>query len=89
MKDNGKICLLAWNGMALSMKNTVRPCCRFDIGETKEESVVGFIEPPYAEKFSWLRKNMLEGKDTPECGLCYQQGNDSMRSHANNIDYRL
>ena len=89
MKDNGVVCMLAWNGMALSMKNTIRPCCRFDIGETTEELTEGFKEPSYADKFNWLRKNMLEGKETPECNLCYQQGKESIRSQANNIDFCL
>ena len=88
MKDNDVVCMLAWNHMTVSMKNTTRPCCRFTVGNDDEE-IVEDATKPFEDKYRWLRKNMLEGKKTKECSLCYAEGNESMRWAANNIHFKL
>jgi len=91
MKDNGVVCMLAWNHMAVSMKNQARPCCRFQIGpdEGRDEEIVEDANQPFDDKYRWLRKNMLEGKKSKECSLCYAEGNESMRWAANNVHFNL
>jgi len=88
MKDNGVVCMLAWNHMAVSMKNTTRPCCRFVVGNDENYTPEDAMEP-YDDKYRWLRKNMLEGKKSKECSLCYTEGKHSMRWAANNIHFKL
>jgi len=88
MKDNGVVCMLAWNHMTVSMKNVTRPCCRFTVGNDEDDIVEDATEP-FADKYKWLRKNMLEGKESKECSLCYAEGNESMRWAANNVHFRL
>jgi len=88
MKDNGVVCMLAWNHMAVSMKNVARPCCRFTVGND-EDHIEEDATKPFDDKYRWLRKNMLEGKKTEECSLCYSEGNESMRWAANNVHFRL
>jgi len=86
MKDNGVICMLAWNHMTVSMKNVTRPCCRFTVGND-ENAIAEDATEPFADKYRWLRKNMLEGKESKECSLCYAEGDESMRWAANNIKH--
>ena len=88
MKDNGVICMLAWNHMAVSMKNVARPCCRFTVGND-EDHIEEDATKPFNDKYLWLRKNMLNGVKTKECSLCYAEGNESMRWAANNVHFKL
>ncbi len=88
MKDNGVVCMLAWNHMAVSMKNVARPCCRFTVGND-EDHIEEDAMKPFDDKYRWLRKNMLEGKKSKECSLCYSEGNESMRWAANNVHFNL
>ena len=82
MKDNGVVCMLPWVHTTVSMKNTLRPCCRFKVGredEVKSEDQIEDIK----DKFRWLRKEMLAGNEVEQCSLCYQQGDKSMKWQAN------
>jgi hypothetical protein len=88
MKDNGAICMLPWTHMAVSMKNTTRPCCRFVVGNDEVELEEDAMKP-YDDKYKWLRKDMLEGKKAKECSLCYDEGKHSMRWAANNVLFKL
>ena len=88
MKDNGVICIYAWNHMAVSMKNTTRPCCRFKVGNDDVDIEEDAMKP-FDDKYRWLRKNMLAGIETEECSLCYAEGNESMRFAANNVHFKL
>ena len=87
MKDNGVVCMLAWNHMAVSMKNVARPCCRFTVGND-EDHIEEDAMKPFDDKYRWLRKNMLEGKKSKECSLCYSEGDESMRWAANNVHFK-
>ena len=78
MNDNGVVCMLPWVHTTVSMKNTLRPCCRFKLGKESEDTVEDI-----KDKFRWLRKEMLAGNEVDQCSLCYQQGDKSMKWQAN------
>ncbi len=82
MKDNNVICMLPWVHTTVSMKNTLRPCCRFRVGR-EDEGITADSEKDITNKFKWLRQNMLAGVETEQCSLCYQQGDKSMKWQAN------
>jgi len=82
VKDNGVVCMLPWVHTTVSMKNTLRPCCRFKVGKEDEVKSEDDIED-IKDKFRWLRKEMLAGNEVDQCSLCYQQGDKSMKWTAN------
>ena len=82
MKDNGVICMLPWVHTTVSMKNTLRPCCRFRVGR-EDEGITADSESDIKDKFRWLRTEMLAGRPVEKCSLCYQQGDKSMKWTAN------
>ena len=56
--------MIPWEGMAVTMRNTIRPCCRFPTS-----SAVPFED--YEQAFTQLRKDMLAGKKDPRCAKCW------------------
>ena len=75
------ICMIPWEGMAVTMRNTIRPCCRFPTS-----SAVPFED--YEQAFTQLRKDMLAGKKDPRCAKCWEEekvGQPSMRTRANSF----
>ena len=72
MKDNGVVGMLPWVHTTVSMKNILRPCCRFSLGKDNEE-IKPDSEEDIKDKFKWLRKEMLAGNKVEQCNLCYQQ----------------
>ena len=60
MEDNGVICMLPWLHFTVTMKDSIRPCCRFS-----QKSNVTIDN--YYKEYEWLRKNMLDGVKTKEC----------------------
>ena len=54
MKDNGVICMLPWVHTTVSMKNTLRPCCRFRVGR-EDEGITADSESDLKDKFRWCR----------------------------------
>ena len=73
------ICMIPWEGMAVTMRNQIRPCCRFPTASA--------VDPKqYEEAFKQLRIDMLAGKKDPRCAKCWEEeDNDvpSMRTRAN------
>jgi len=74
--------MLPWVHTTVSMKNTLRPCCRFKVGR-EDEGITADSESDLKDKFRWLRKEMLAGREVDQCSLCYQQGDASMKWTAN------
>ena len=73
--------MIPWEGMAVTMRNTIRPCCRFPTS-----SAVPFED--YEQAFTQLRKDMLAGKKDPRCAKCWEEekvGQPSMRTRANSF----
>ena len=73
------ICMLPWESFTVTMKNTIRPCCRFPTQEAVDMS-------NYEDAFRQLREDMLAGKKDPRCSKCFEEeaaGNPSMRTAAN------
>lgn len=81
------ICMLPWESFTVTMKNTIRPCCRFPTQEAVEME-------NYQHAFRQLREDMLAGKKDPRCAKCWEEeasGNPSMRTAANQfhgLDYK-
>lgn len=77
MKD--VVCMLPWQSFTVTMKNTLRPCCRFPT-----HAAVDMAD--YEDAFRQLRIDMLAGKKDPRCSKCYEEelgGQPSMRTAAN------
>jgi MoaA/NifB/PqqE/SkfB family radical SAM enzyme len=73
------ICMLPWESFTVTMKNTIRPCCRFPTQEAVDMS-------DYENAFRQLREDMLAGKVDSRCSKCFEEeaaGNPSMRTAAN------
>lgn len=73
------ICMLPWESFTVTMKNTIRPCCRFPTQEAVDME-------NYEDAFRQLREDMLAGKKDPRCSKCFEEeagGNPSMRTAAN------
>ena len=71
--------MLPWESFTVTMKNTIRPCCRFPTQEA-----VGMQD--YENAFRQLREDMLAGKQDQRCSKCFEEeasGNPSMRTAAN------
>jgi len=94
-KDDGTVCMMPWVFTTVTMKNTIRPCCAFNLDNAVDikEIKPGIIE----DSFKWLRKDMLAGKKAEACKSCYENEKftppgdiqpKSMRGQAN-TDYRL
>jgi len=79
MKDNGVICMHPWIGFTYTMKNTIRPCCRFPTS-------IDFGSQDRQEAFKDIRIKMLNGEEIPECKKCYEEekvGDYSIRTGIN------
>ena len=77
MKD--VVCMLPWQSFTVTMKNTIRPCCRFP-------TQTGVDMHDYEDAFRQLRTDMLAGKKDSRCSKCYEEessGMPSMRTAAN------
>lgn len=75
------ICMLPWESFTITMRNTVRPCCRF--GTTDAVPV-----EDYEDAFKQLRIDMLNGKKDDRCRKCWEEeesGKPSMRTFANDF----
>jgi len=75
------ICMLPWESFTVTMKNTIRPCCRFPTQEAVNMS-------NYEDAFRKLRMDMLNGKKDPRCAKCFEEeaaGHPSMRTAANDF----
>lgn len=73
------ICMLPWESFTVTMKNTIRPCCRFPTQEAVDME-------NYQDAFRQLREDMLAGKKDPRCSKCFEEeagGMPSMRTAAN------
>ena len=58
MKDNGVVCMLPWVHTTVSMKNILRPCCRFSLGKDDDET-----KPiPYMVKIAIVFSDWINGK---------------------------
>jgi len=71
--------MLPWESFTVTMKNTIRPCCRFPTQEAVDME-------NYEDAFRQLREDMLAGKKDPRCSKCFEEeasGNPSMRTAAN------
>jgi MoaA/NifB/PqqE/SkfB family radical SAM enzyme len=71
--------MLPWESFTVTMKNTIRPCCRFPTQEAVDME-------NYEDAFKNLREDMLAGKKDPRCSKCFEEeasGNPSMRTSAN------
>lgn len=79
MEDNGVICMHPWVGFTYTMKNTIRPCCRFP---TNSE----FSSQDREEAFKDIRIKMLNGEQIPECKKCYEEEKSGLYSERNYIN---
>tara|TARA_R110000787_G_scaffold6310_4_gene22278 strand:- start:17110 stop:18342 length:1233 start_codon:yes stop_codon:yes gene_type:complete len=79
-KDScGTVCMIPWEGMAVTMRNEIRPCCRFP-------GKAAVAPELYEEAFKGLRQNMLAGVRDERCRKCWEEedaGIPSMRTRAN------
>lgn len=72
-------CALPWIHMCVRPDNVLKPCCRFQVNDTRdlkvnltqiEEHGINAMNDPY---WIQLRKDMLEGNARSECQKCYKQ----------------
>jgi radical SAM protein with 4Fe4S-binding SPASM domain len=87
-KTQDTFCVLPWMHLYVGTDGNVLPCCVADhqhpIGNIEEQRVDSILKSP---KFNQLRKNMLSGVRSKECGRCYVQedlGLQSARQSHNN-----
>lgn len=80
-------CILPWVHMNVWPDGKVYPCCMADnsrpVGDLRRSSLA---EAWNSEPMRRLRRNMLEGRPSPECSKCYEldkSGCSSLRRRAN------
>ena len=72
-------CALPWIHMCVRPNNSLKPCCRFQVDDTRnlkvnlesiEEHGIDAMNDSY---WTQLRKDMLDGTRRSECQKCYKQ----------------
>ena len=74
-------CVLAWREIFTKTDGTVLPCCSYerpyDLGNLKNQSLNDIL---HEKKLKTLRKNMLNGLQSPGCESCYYKEKHGIKS---------
>lgn len=71
--DNGSICLLPWDSVAIRAGGRAEPCCRFwPSGDFLKGSSIN-IDFRNSKPWKDLQEKMLIGEKDPACQQCYKQ----------------
>ena len=90
-KKQDTFCILPWIHLYVGPDGNVLPCCRSDqqypMGSVNEQTVDSILK---STKFNQLRQNMLSGKRSKECSICYQREDAGLPSSRlqNNAKWR-
>jgi len=86
-KKSETFCMLPWVHMNFMPDSSVIPCCFAPFGESFGNAKENSIQEIWnSEKYKELRKQMLEGKKSGSCNVCYKMEESnisSMRNHVN------
>jgi len=88
MEYNSKtFCAAPWFQIRKENNNNYRPCCQLDIGQTQFDQNVDYIWPETSpdeflnsQYVQYLRYNLNQGVQLPECRRCWRQESLSQQS---------
>ena len=67
MKDRPFFCTLPWTGLDISAQGTIKPCCKFSTGISKN-----LLDYEGNDVLLQVRKTFLEGGKPEQCKRCWQ-----------------
>ena len=89
-------CALPWIHACVRPDNVLKPCCRFQVEDTRDLKVnldsiqehgSDAMNEPY---WTQLRKDMLDGVPRNECRKCYKQEEaNERRAHLDETDEKI
>lgn len=80
--DSPTFCILPWIQMIVETDGRVLPCCVADVSKPLGNVRQSKLENVWnSEKMRGIRRNMLAGRENPECANCYELERSGIWSH--------